>query len=100
MKKEELVRVRGNFCQCGCGLWGHDLHHCLIHRMKRYAEWLDDERNLVLVNHKEHISRKFDTLEWRKVFWLIQVKRYGEPSMMEWVNSLPDKLRHRLDFME
>ena len=52
------------------------------------------------MNHQEHITRKFDTHEWRVRFWEMQIERYGEPVMMEWVNNLPDKLRHRIDFIE
>jgi hypothetical protein len=28
-----------------------------------------------------------------------QVERYGKEKMMEWLNSLPDKLKHRIDFV-
>ena len=55
---------------------------------------------MILVNHHEHINRKFDTHEWRKRFWKKQVERFGEEKMMEWVNSLPIKLKHRIDFVE
>jgi hypothetical protein len=85
-------------CACGCGQTGHDLHHCLIGRRKGFPE-LNAPENLILVNHLEHISRKFDNLEWRRKFWKIQCDRYGEQHMKQWVASLPDKLRHRLDFM-
>jgi len=60
---------------------------------------LNDPRNLVLANHLEHISRKFDTTEWRLKFWEIQCKRYGEEAMMEWVYSLPAKIKPRMDFL-
>jgi len=92
--KERLFRERGRFCECGCGQEAHDAHHALIHRMKRYPE-LDCEENIILVNHFEHIARKFDTLEWRRRFYQIQRKRYD---MDKWIAGLPDKLKHRLDF--
>jgi len=60
--------------------------------------WLDDERNFILVNHNEHISRKFDTLGWRQRFYGIQVARYGQRAMDDWIAGLPDKLKHRIDF--
>lgn len=85
-------------CDCGCGQQGEDWHHALIHRMKRYP-CLNDPRNLVCVNHWEHISRKFDTLEWRKKFWKLQCKRYGKQRMQEWLDSLPEKLNSRKDFI-
>ena len=52
------------------------------------------------MNHAEHINRKFDTLEWRRRFWKMQVERYGEAEMMEWIDSLPEKLKYRLDFLK
>lgn len=102
--KERFRQERGYYCECGCGQEGHDAHHALIHNIKekgktKYEE-LNDERNLILVNHFEHINRKFDTLEWRRYFWKKQIERYGPTVMMEWLDSLPIKLRYRLDFIE
>jgi len=101
--KEAFIRRRGYLCQCGCGKHGHDAHHAFIHNIKRAGKsrypQLNDQRNLILVNHDEHIQRKFDTRTWRQRFWKLQVERYGEAAMMEWVESLPDKLSNRLDFI-
>lgn len=101
--KQEFIESRRYFCECGCRQGGHDAHHVFIHNIKtkgktKYPQ-LNDPRNLVLVNHDEHISRKFDTMEWRLRFWEKQCKRYGEENMMEWVNSLPDKIKPRMDFL-
>lgn len=101
----ELQDKRGYFCECGCGQQNHDRHHCLIPQInkKGKTKWaiLDEEENLVLVNHWEHTDlRKFDNLEWRRYFWKRQCDRYGKEHMQAWVASLPSKLRHRLDFME
>jgi len=85
-------------CECGCGNYAHDLHHCFIPDDK-YLDLLSDERNLVYVNHDEHIARKFDNREWRIKFWKIQCDRYGEAAMLEWVNSLPEKMRTRIDWL-
>jgi len=30
----------------------------------------------------------------------VQIDRYGYDHMMNWVNALPSKLRHRLDFLK
>ena len=95
--KQDLMQKRGWLCECGCGQRGHDLHHALIGRHKRFARWLDVEQNLILVNHEEHIARKFDGLFWRKRFYALQAQRYD---MRSWISSLPDKLRHRIDFIE
>lgn len=97
----ELATKRGYLCECGCGLPSSDRHHCLIPHLKRGGEILNDERNLVLVNHHEHVDlKKFDNLEWRRRFWKLQCRRYGEAAMLEWVNALPEKMKKtRLDFL-
>lgn len=74
-------------CDCGCGQDGHDLHHCFIGRRKGYPI-LDDERNLVLVNHNEHIAGDFDNLEMRKWFWNHQCGRFTEKAMLEWIDAV------------
>lgn len=98
--KQQIIDERGPLCESGSGKIGHDLHHCLIPRQKRYREYLDVPENLMLVNHFDHISGQFDTYEWRCKFWRMQRKRYGEARMMAWVNSLPSKLKNRIDFVE
>jgi hypothetical protein len=98
--KQQLFLERGQYCDCGCGQFAHDAHHALIHRNKRFSTWLDDPRNLILVNHDEHISRKFDNIEWRRRFWARQILRYGETSMFEWLNDMPQKMdRARIDWL-
>ena len=89
-------------CQCGCGHDGHDWHHALIGR-KKGLKILDDPRNLVFVNHDEHIARTFDTPKWRRFFWELHCKIYGEASMLEWVEEVKrtTKLhKSRFDFMK
>ena len=97
--KATLFSERGYRCECGCGKLAQDAHHALIGRRKRFPE-LDCPENILLVNHDEHLLRKFDTLEWRRYFWQVQVDRYGHDHMTEWAMSLPHKLRHRMDFMK
>ena len=97
-KREILSRRWTTLCDCGCGKQGHDLHHAFIGRKKGVVE-LDDERNLVLVNHDEHIARTFDNLEWRKKFWKVQLKRYGLSRMEAWITELPVKLENRIDWL-
>jgi hypothetical protein len=102
--KADIIKRRGYLCECGCGKAGEDLHHAFIHHIRskgktKYPQ-LNDKRNLIVVNHQEHITRKFDTREWRRKFWKKQVERYGEDAMMDWIESLPDKLKlTRLDFL-
>lgn len=98
--KQQIVDERGPLCECGCGEIGHDLHHCLIPRQKRYRAWLDAKENFMLANHAEHLRGDFDTWEWRCWFWKMQCKRYGREHMQGWIDSLPAKLRHRIDFVE
>ena len=97
--KEDILSRRGSWlCDCGCGKPGHDLHHAFIGRRGGVRE-LDDERNLVLVNHDEHIARKFDNQEWRKKFWIIQRKRYTSEAMLEWLSKVPVKFENRMDWL-
>jgi hypothetical protein len=99
--KAAFVAERGRICECGeCGeTESLDAHHCLIGRMKGHPE-LDVPENLVLVSHFEHVSlRKFNNLEWRKKFYLKNLERYGEKRMMDWIESLPVKMAHRIDFL-
>mgnify|MGYP003479457653 FL=1 len=102
--KQTFIHRRGYLCECGCGKLGHDAHHALIHNIKtkgrtKYPQ-LNDPRNLALVNHAEHINRKFDNRYWREYFWRLNCERYGEEKMMEWVDSLPEKIKPRMDFIE
>ena len=98
--KEQLLIDRGCWCECGCGRVAEDAHHCLIPNLKRFSEYVNDERNIVLVNHTEHISRKFDCHEWRVKFYKRQVLRYGQEAMDEYINSLPAKMKHRITFIQ
>lgn len=98
--KQKIIDERGPYCESGSGKIGHDLHHCLIPRQRRYAEWLDTPENLMLVNHYDHIAGMFDTWQWRCKFWKMQCKRYGNEHMLAWLDGLPAKLKHRIDFVE
>ena len=98
--KQQIIDKRGPYCESGSGKIGHDLHHCLIPRQKRYRAWLDTPENLMLVNHYDHIAGTFDTWQWRCKFWQMQCKRYGLEHMETWIDSLPAKLKHRIDFVE
>lgn len=98
INKASIIFKRSKLCDCGCQSVGHDLHHCFIGRKKGVAI-LDDERNLVLVNHYQHIARAFDNLAWRRKFWKVQCERYGEKSMLEWVALIPEKMKSRVDWL-
>lgn len=95
-----FIAERGKICECGeCGEPAEDVHHALIGRMKDHPE-LDTWENLVYVSHFEHVSlHKFNTLEWRRKFYRMNLERYGEARMKAWIESLPMKLANRLDFV-
>jgi hypothetical protein len=98
--KADLFSERGQYCECGCSLFAHDAHHAFVPNLRRFSEWVNDPRNIVLVNHDEHISRKFDCPEWRRKFWKRQVLRYGQDAMNEWIAAAPAKLdKSRLSFI-
>ena len=94
-----LMQQRGQFCACGCGKFASDAHHALIPNLKRFAAHVNTPLNIALVSHDDHIARKFDCQHWRREFYNQNVARYGQQAMDEWIASLPDKLRHRLDFL-
>ncbi|MFA6176339.1 MAG: hypothetical protein WC765_07155 [Phycisphaerae bacterium] len=101
---EELAETRGYLCACGCGQPAHDRHHGLIIQITKKGKTkypiLDDERNLFLVNHHEHVNcKKFNTMEWTLFFWEQHCKLYGPEKMQEWRNAVPAKLQSRLDFI-
>ena len=98
--KWTLIQQRGQICACGCGGFASDAHHCCLPNLKRFAEYVNDERNIALVSHAEHVGlRKFDNQHWRREFYNQNVKRYGQEAMDAWINSLPAKLKYRLDFL-
>ena len=95
--KSELLAERGQFCECGCGLYAHDAHHALIPNLKRFSEYVNDKRNIIVVNHHEHVAlRKFGNHEWRVELCKRQGFPYGVEEMYEWVNSLPPQREHRV----
>ena len=97
--KQVIIDERGPYCESGSGKIGHDLHHCLFHRNKRFKAYIDVKENFMLVNHFDHIRGDFDTLEWRRKFWEMQCKRYGREHMEAWILGLPSKLvMYEMDF--
>lgn len=98
--KWQLFQERGWLCACGCGQAAHHAHHCLIPNLLRFKKYVNTPLNIALVNSDQHIKRIFDTAEWRREFYRQNVARYGQAAMDEWIASLPDKLRYRLDFLK
>ena len=88
----------GMLCDCGCGQLGTTIHHCIIGRHKGHPE-LDDYRNYALVNMWEDSTRKFDNRKWRMFFYQLNEKRFYRDVMWLWVESLPEKMRSRIDWL-
>lgn len=99
--KSDLFSERGQYCECGCGLYAHDVHHFAIPDLKRFKAYADDPRNVVLVNHHEHVElKKFDNAMWRLKFWKLNVLRYGLEAMEDFRRSAPAKLdKNRFSFL-
>lgn len=68
-------------------------HHALLRRDKRFPE-LDDEKNLILVCPYCHMTGIVDSKDARRVFWTKLCNRYGEFAMLDWLESLPLKVKH------
>lgn len=78
-------------------------HHCLIHDSKRFHGELTVKENLMAVcaycHTGECLLNGYDIRLW---FWSIQCERYGIDHMLDWLESLPVKLRYsrRIDFVD
>lgn len=101
---EDLQRIRKSYVCEWCRLRrGVERHHCLIHDTKRFHDVLTVEENLMLAcpvcHTQEGILNSQHVRAW---FWSAQCKRYGESHMLEWLESLPDKLKwsRRVDFVK
>lgn len=71
-----------------------DAHHALFGRAdgkhtKWRQLWVNDERNIQMVCKECHN----DTEDNRKLFWKQAVSRYGIESMIEWLESMPPKMK-------
>lgn len=88
----------GFACDSLSGKSGSIVHHCIIGRKKGCTE-LDDYRNYALVNAEDDSTRMFDNRKWRKFFYYLNERRFGKEAMQEWVNSLPEKMRSRIDWL-
>ena len=98
--KADLFAERGQYCDCGCGLYSHDAHHAFVPNLKRFSEYVNDPRNIILVNHDQHISRMFDNAEWRLKFWKRNVLRFGAEAMEDFRRSAPAKMdKNRFAFL-
>jgi len=87
--KQRLIAERGYNCEC-CGLPQTilELHHCLIHRMKKYP-CLDDPRNIQLVCSVCH-NTIANSWENKVKFMARQRERFN---MDAWIASLPLKIK-------
>jgi hypothetical protein len=87
--KQSLIAERGELCECGCGRKATEVHHCLIHTMKKYHNILTCEENCMLLARECHSSGEWNSYEGRVKFWGMQCKRYGKKHMILWLENLP-----------
>lgn len=92
-----LFQRRGRVCEICRKRAATDLHHCLLRRDKRKPE-LNNEINYQCLCHICHMQGLGDTLENRRIFFTRQVERYGYLTVMDWLDSLPLKLK-KWDFV-
>ena len=55
---------------------------------KKYRYLIDSPYNLFLVCSECHLNK---ALPSREEFWMMACRRYGEPAVREWYDSLPFK---------
>ncbi len=91
--KERILRKRP-ICEI-CGLRrATQLHHCLVHDMKKYHDILTVEENLMPVCDRCHTSTEqtANRLEVRIKFALRQIKVYNL-DVVKWYQGLPLKVK-------
>ena len=83
-------------CQVdGCNNPAEEAHHCLFGKRKGICE-LNLYENLQLVCRLDHhITGKAKTWENRVLFWKWACSWYGERHMLEWLDSVPLKIKPR-----
>jgi hypothetical protein len=89
----ELRQKRGRLCEWCHKREGTQRHHALLRRDKRKPE-LDHEFNLIFVCPYCHMTGEVDSKDARKLFWVMLVNRYTEFAMLDWLYSLPLKIKH------
>lgn len=83
-----MEHQRGDVCE-SCGVEPiKDSAHIFFNRDKKFAEWVDDERNRALVCDDCH-THVVDSPEFREFFMMVQIKRYGYEDMLKWLMSFP-----------
>ena len=90
----QVVEERGVYCEIS-GMCGDDIHHAIINRQKGVKE-LDDPRNLLIVNRAYH--KHSDAA--RRDAWKRNCKRYGKSEMINWLNSVPLKIKPSVDWLD
>lgn len=97
-EKAKALTERGYKCEnCGKQTEELEFHHALIRRRKNYP-CVNTRLNGALLCKSCHDSGIVDSWEWRCEFYTKQANRYGL-RLTAWIDSLPDKLRYRIDFV-
>jgi hypothetical protein len=94
--KELLLAEHGRYCEnCHYPKDGDplDVHHCLIHTSKRYADILTHRVNCALICRTCHRNGIVNGFEFRVRFLHKQLERYGYWEVRAWFDHLPEKLQ-------
>ena len=87
--KQLIFDERGYFCEyCGLEYWSQ-LHHCLLHRSKRYPQ-LNAAVNLQAVCPRCHMNGGVNSRENKQKFRELQIGRGYDPD--RWISELPLKI--------
>jgi len=70
-----------------------EIHHCLVHRSKRYMKYLDNVINCCLLCRYCHSSGRINSHEFRVELLHKRIQQLGIDVVREWWNSLPEKLK-------
>ena len=98
----ELRRLRGALCEWCKKRQAEQRHHALVPDLKRFHAELTVKENIMQACAYCHTGIcVLDSYEVKRWFWGKQCERYGVGHMLDWVDSLPVKLRYsgRLDFV-
>ena len=96
--KQALIDDRGSFCERCVFQAGYpgglEVHHCLIHRSKRFPQ-LDDPMNCQLLCRTCHSSGEVNGHPWRVKFLRSQHEKYkrDDVTVYNWFINLPEKLQ-------
>jgi len=90
---------RGDICESCARNQIKDSAHIFFNRDKRYAKFVNDERNRALVCGDCH-THLVDAPEFRYRFMGAQIERYGYDDMLRWMTSFPANKQDGAEWIE